>query len=314
MLSGNEFCDFLQFADWSTVKLNLNISESSTKVKQISPIHHERIFLRFELIVCLSIIQNKIRIQTSHKSCLHPLTKEPVSLNNKYILWADASPKLCPQYFRSEGSLLLPSNRGGGCISLAGLECDEAHLLWPARSLLLSIASQVRGGTPAHPLCWYTTAKGLQGLAMLCYGLDWKMTRDRDIAWEQQLYFEIISMSRTEDAKLCAVSGGVHASGFPAGGEKPLKTPFPNKIVLIVARLNGLKSPTYVFNEKNGQAIARAPHRNRTSWAVADGLPYKVLMKVFNNSSVYVLGGVSMCICLCTHTHCAMLHKVFKIT
>lgn len=58
---------------------------------------------------------------------------------------------------------------------------------WPGHSeaLLLSAADQVRGGTPAHSLCWNTTARSSQGLVRLRYGLDWKATRDTYIAWAQ---------------------------------------------------------------------------------------------------------------------------------
>lgn len=165
----NEIWDFLQFADWSTVKLKLNILESGTKVKQVSLINHERIFLRFELIVCLPVIKNKIRNQTRHRAASIFLQSNQSLKTSDWILWADANSKLCPQNFRSQGSLFLPSYRGGACIFLAGLECDEGHLLWPTRALRSTAVLQPAGSwLELQP----TRSAGtpLPGLERLCYG------------------------------------------------------------------------------------------------------------------------------------------------
>lgn len=87
-----------------------------------------------------------------------------------------------------------------------------------------------------------------------------------------------------------------------------------SKSVRFNSRLSALKSPTYVFSEKMAKQQLK-PFRETGHpelWQM-DFL-YTILMKIFNNSSVHVLRGVSKCTCLCIHTHCAMLHKLFKIT
>ena len=145
------------------------------------------------------------------------------------------------------------------------LGCSEA--------LLLSAAGQLgRGGTPAHPLCPNTAARSPQGLPRLRYGLSWATARDTDTAREQLLCFGIILITRTYPVLTewivspcpshwqhqnrgresnCAVSEEVPVpQDSQLVGEQPFKTPFPDQVVLIVARLNALKSAAYVCNEK----------------------------------------------------------------
>lgn len=104
----------------------------------------------------LSIFQNKIRIQTSHRAASSLLQSNQPLKASRYMLWAHTNPKLCPQYFKRQGSLFLPSAREATCAEGPG------H----------SEARQGRAGTPAHP-----AARSPQRLAGPCCGLPWKTSR-----------------------------------------------------------------------------------------------------------------------------------------
>lgn len=245
------------------------------------------------------IIQNKIRIQTRHRAASIFLQSNQSLKTSNWILWADANPKLCPQDFRSQGSLFLPPYRGGACIFLAGLECDEGHLLWPTRALrstaVLQPAVSWQGLQPTR-----SVGTPLPGLARLHYGLDWKATRDADIAWEEQLSLEIILVTRmypilteqivspllpidttrTEDSQLCAVSEEVSMPQESQLVGKALQNTLSKPGISTSSKTKCSRVSYFGFQWENGQAIAKAPDRNRTSWAVADGLP----LQSFNES------------------------------